>query len=125
MFTEIEAKQFAADWVESWNLHDLGRVLNHYTDDFQFTSILISSIAGDPSGTLKGKDKIADYWQKALIKYPQLHFKLLYTLVGVDSITLVYTSVNDRIASESDTKITISKTLSYMGYYNQFDIGDE
>jgi ketosteroid isomerase-like protein len=52
------ADHFAADWIESWNSHDLGRILSHYTDDFEMSSPLIVQLAGQPSGKLKGKEAI-------------------------------------------------------------------
>lgn len=82
------ADEFATDWVESWNAHNLPRILSHYTDDFEMSSPVIIKIADEPSGTLKGKEKIGNYWAKALQLIPELHFNLLATLVGVNSITL-------------------------------------
>ena len=31
------AKQFAREWVEAWNDHDLDRVLAHYAEDFEMS----------------------------------------------------------------------------------------
>lgn len=83
------AERFAAEWVGAWNTHDLDRVLSHYTDDFEMTSPLIASIAGEPSGVLKGKEPVRAYWAKALGIMPDLHFDLLAVLAGVSSITLL------------------------------------
>ena len=33
------ALAFAADWIESWNAHDMNRILSHYTDDFEMSSL--------------------------------------------------------------------------------------
>lgn len=84
------AEHFAADWIDSWNSHDLDRILSHYTDDFEMSSPIIIKIAGEPSVKLIGKKIIAAYWTKALQLAPNLHLELLTTLVGVDSITLYY-----------------------------------
>jgi hypothetical protein len=48
------AERFAADWIDAWNAHDLGRVLLHYVDDFEMSSPLIIQIADEPTGTLRG-----------------------------------------------------------------------
>ena len=93
MIDRAFADQFAADWIESWNRHDLARVLSHYTDDFEMSSPMIIKVAGEPSGTLKGKKAVGTYWAKALQLNPHLHFELVATLVGVDSITLYYKGV--------------------------------
>src|SRR5689334_5284948 len=58
------AKRFAEQWVEDWNSHEMSRVLRHYTDDFEMTSpFILTSKVGSPTGTLRGKSKIAAYWE--------------------------------------------------------------
>jgi ketosteroid isomerase-like protein len=84
------AERFSSDWIDAWNGHDLDAVLSHYSDDFEMSSPYIIQIAGEPSGTLKGKPAVRAYWSAALRKMPDLHFELVETLVGVDSITLYY-----------------------------------
>jgi ketosteroid isomerase-like protein len=49
------AESFATEWIESWNAHDIDRVLSHYAEDFEMSSPVIIQVAGEPSGTLKGK----------------------------------------------------------------------
>lgn len=90
MIDKAFADHFAAEWVESWNAHDLDRILLHYTDDFEMTSPVITKIMDEPSGTLRGKEKIAAYWARALRANPNLHFELITTLIGINSITLYY-----------------------------------
>ena len=84
------ADHFAADWIAAWNAQDLERILSHYADDFEMSSPVIVRIAGEPSGTLKGKQAVGAYWAKALQLMPDLRFELIATLVGVNSITLYY-----------------------------------
>jgi len=93
MFDKAFADHFATDWIDSWNNHDLHRILSHYTDDFEMSSPVIIEVTGEPSGTLKGKEKVGAYWAKALRMMPDLHFELITALVGVDSITLYYKGV--------------------------------
>lgn len=84
------AEHFAHDWIDSWNCHDLDRILSHYSDEFEMSSPVIIQVVGEPSGTLKGKDAVRTYWAKALALIPDLHFDLITTFVGVNSITLYY-----------------------------------
>jgi len=105
------ADRFAADWIESWNAHDLGRVLSHYAEDFEMSSPFIVQIAGEPTGTLRGKAAVGLYWRKALDLVPDLKFELLSVLAGVRSITLYYKGARGRLAAEvfhfgPDRKIT-------------------
>jgi SnoaL-like protein len=87
------AEHFASDWIDSWNSHDLNRILAHYADLFEMFSPVIVQIASEPSGTLKGKSAVGAYWAKALQLNPDLRFELMSTLIGVNSITLYYRSV--------------------------------
>lgn len=87
------ADHFAREWIDSWNSHDLTRILAHYADDLEMTSPAIIQVAGEPSGVLRGKNAVGDYWAKALRLVPNLHFELLATLVGVNSVTLYYQGV--------------------------------
>lgn len=100
MIDKTFAEHFATDWIDSWNSHNLERVLAHYEDDFEMSSPFITQIAEEPSGRLRGKTAIVAYWRKALQLMPDLHFELITTLVGVDSITLYYKNAQGRLAAE-------------------------
>lgn len=43
--------------IDSWNSHDLDRILSHYSDDFEMSAPFIIRILGESSGVLKGKEK--------------------------------------------------------------------
>ncbi|MCG3202194.1 MAG: hypothetical protein NFCOHLIN_02073 [Gammaproteobacteria bacterium] len=90
MITRDFADEFSKQWIEAWNRHDLDRVLSHYTDDFEMSSPYIVKIAGEASGTLKGKPAIGAYWGSALERLPALRFELVESLIGIESITLYY-----------------------------------
>ena len=84
------ALRFAEEWIATWNAHDLERILSHYTDDFEMSSPVIVQLMGEPSGTLKGKVAVRDYWSKALARLPDLHFDLLEVYAGADSVVIRY-----------------------------------
>ena len=90
MITRDFAARFAADWTEAWNAHDLDRILEHYTDDFEMSSPVIVQLMNEPTGRLKGKGVIRAYWARALARHPTLAFELLHVLAGQASVTLVY-----------------------------------
>jgi ketosteroid isomerase-like protein len=98
MISREFAERFARHWVDAWNRHDLEAVLSHYADDFEMLSPYIARIAGEPAGRLKGKAAVRAYWATALEQLPHLHFELIDTLVGVDSITLYYRGVRGMAA---------------------------
>ena len=112
------AEHFAADWIESWNAHDLRRVLSHYTDDFEMSSPFIVQVAGEPSGRLSGKASVGTYWSKALQLIPDLHFELVSVLVGVVSVTIYYKGAGGRLAAEVfffDSNQKVSRSVAHYG----------
>jgi hypothetical protein len=100
MYPRVNAEQFAQEWISVWNSHDLNAILSHYSDDVQFTSPFIVRLMNEPTGTIRGKDKLRPYFEKGLQAYPDLHFELIEVLEGVDSITLYYHSVKNLMAAE-------------------------
>lgn len=87
------AMDYAKNWQEGWNSHDLSRVLSHYTEDFTMTTPFIARMAQNPTGTLRGKESVGSYWEKALQRFTDLHFELLDVLFGEDSVCVYYHSV--------------------------------
>ena len=96
----MEAKQFAKEWVESWNSHDMQRILAHYAEDIEITTPMIKLAGGIESGSLKGKAAVAHYWNRAFKKVPDLHFELVDVTEGIDSIALYYKSIMNKMAIE-------------------------
>jgi ketosteroid isomerase-like protein len=92
------AKAFADEWVAAWNSHDMSRVLAHYTDDFEMSSpFIITSPVGDRSGTLKGKAKVAAYWQAGIDRE---NFALIDVFAGAHSIAIHYLRLTAPAGSE-------------------------
>ena len=107
---------FAKNWIQSWNSHDMEEILSHYSDDIEITTPMIKLAGGIESGTLKGKKNVKEYWQKALRKIPDLHFELLDVTVGIDSIALYYKSVMNKKAVEVmyfDENMRVKKMMAF------------
>jgi hypothetical protein len=90
MLTKEFADNFCAEWIAAWNSHNLANILAHYSDDFEMSSPYIAQIGAEPSGVLKGKQAIAEYWSKALSRNPTLHFEHHATLIGTESLVIYY-----------------------------------
>lgn len=58
------AKEFAHAWIAAWNSHHLERILEHHEEDFEMSSPVIATLAGEPSGKLRGKAAVAAYWSR-------------------------------------------------------------
>ena len=84
------ADHFATAWAAAWNARDLDAVLALYDDAFEMTSPYIIEMAGEPSGTLRGKEAVAAYWRTALARMPRLHFEIEAALPGVRTVALLY-----------------------------------
>ena len=91
--TRAIADSFATEWIEAWNAHDLERILSHYEDDFEMSSPMIKVFTNSEVGTLRGKAAVGEYWEAALARAPQLRFELEQTLIGADSLALIYRGV--------------------------------
>lgn len=96
----MNAKEFAKDWIDSWNSHNLDDILSHYSEDIEVTTPMIKLAGGIDSGTLKGKEAVGEYWKKALTKIPDLKFELIDVTESVESVALYYKSVMNKKAIE-------------------------
>jgi ketosteroid isomerase-like protein len=91
---------FAANWIDAWNAHDLDGVLAHYREDVTFTSPFAVTLEGVADGTLRGLTELRRYFQSGLRAFPELRFEPIATFAGVSSIALHYRSVAGRDAIE-------------------------
>lgn len=86
----MDAKEFAKDWIDAWNSHDLDRILSHYASEVVLVSPAAAKLIGDPSGTVRGKDAMRSYFQKGLEVFPNLKFTLVDVMHGLSSVVLYY-----------------------------------
>jgi ketosteroid isomerase-like protein len=77
-------------WIDAWNSRDLDRVLALYSDDSEMTSDKIPLLGFDPTGTVRGKERLRQYWSKGLQLLPNLHFTLIDVYVSPDSLVVFY-----------------------------------
>ncbi len=90
---------FADEWIESWNSHDLNRILSHYSPDIVLLSPIAQRRVGD--GRVVGLDSLRSYWKEAIGSEPNLAFKLIETLIGHSSLTIIYRNHRDQRAAET------------------------
>ena len=96
--THGEAVAFARHHVATWNSHDLDAILGLYTDDIELISPLAESLTGSPH--VVGKLAVRAYFEAGLARYPDLQFRLLETMVGEDSVTLMFYGAGERLVAE-------------------------
>ena len=94
MLTETDARQFADDWIQAWNSHDLDAILSHHSPDVVLISPTAARLLQDPSGAVTGIEALRRYFSRGLEAYPNLRFEILDVLWGVSSILLYYKNQN-------------------------------
>jgi ketosteroid isomerase-like protein len=83
------AREFAQDWVDAWNSHDLERILSHYDDEVLLTSpVALKLLNGD--GTVRGKAALREYFLRGVQAFPDLRFDLIDVLWGTETIVVSY-----------------------------------
>ncbi len=117
MFTQQQADTLAAAWLQAWNNRNLTQIMAHYADEIEFRSPFVVSLLQRPDGRLLGKPAVEAYFAQGLAKFPELHFTLLQVLPGVDSVTLLYRSVNDLLAAETMEIDAAGKICRVMAHY--------
>lgn len=98
--TQQQADEFAKQWIEAWNSHDLDRIMTHYAEDIEFYSPLVVSLGANNEGRIDSKESLQQYFKRGLTAYPKLKFKLLHVFCGIDSLVIQYESVNGKLAAE-------------------------
>lgn len=92
--------EFAADWIEAWNSHDIERIMAHYDESLKFSSPKLAKLIPGSGGTLDSKEAVRSYWVRALDAQPELHFELIAVLKGVQSAVIHYRGVGGKLCAE-------------------------
>lgn len=91
---------FAKEWLNAWNSHDLDKIMEHYSENIDFVSPIIQQMGINAEGKISNKTDLREYFSKALQKYPDLHFEFYHELKGANSTVLFYRSVNNSFSAE-------------------------
>jgi ketosteroid isomerase-like protein len=90
MISKEHAEQFAANWIASWNSHDMDRIMTLYADDFTIQSPTALAVVPHSGGFVAGKEAIKSYWLAAMKGLPGLEFELLEVFIGIGGVALHY-----------------------------------
>jgi ketosteroid isomerase-like protein len=119
MLSKQDARDFAQDWIDSWNSHDLDRIMGYYAENCELTTPFVVTMLNKATGKLKGKAKMRGYWATVLASVPALRFDLLDVLIGVDSMTIYYRALHGRIAAEVLFFDEEGKVVKAVAHYDQ------
>lgn len=86
--TKDFATAFAKSWVDSWNSHDLEKILSHYSEDFTIETPMAVKLYPQSGGIVSGKNEVRKYWTIGLERNPELKFEILDVLIGVNSLAI-------------------------------------
>lgn len=96
----MNAADFTAAWVAAWNAHDLDAILDHFAEDVVFSSPVAARIVPDSGGVIRGREALRAYWARGLELIPDLHFEVIDTYTGVDTIVIYYRNQNGALVCE-------------------------
>ena len=80
-----EARKAAQDWCDAWNRRDIDAIMDHYSDDVEFSSPTVIKRWGIADGWLRGKAKVRENFAIG-VKASNLRFELVDVLLGVINV---------------------------------------
>jgi hypothetical protein len=113
-----EIRIFVNRWVNLWNARDLDGVLEHFADHVTFTSPTAAELIDGSDGVVRGKTALCAYWANALSRNPDLHFELVGTYVGINTIVINYRNQNGVLVNEV---LTFEGPLVVQGHATHLD----
>ncbi len=111
MITTGFAKYFANEWINSWNSHNLEKILKHYSDDFIIETPMATKIFPETGGIVRGKEEVKAYWTIGLERIPNLKFEILDILIGINGLSVYYLNT-----------ATNKKTFEIMSFNNELKV---
>lgn len=115
--------QFAHEWLEAWNNHDIDAIMTHYANDIEFCSPVVQKVLGDPKGVVYGVDNLRNYFSKQLQKFSTLEFQLLDVFASPQSVVLYYKINRGLLAAEVMLLNENMKATKVYANYDKNDVG--
>jgi hypothetical protein len=94
------ARTFVDRWVTAWNAHDLDSLLAHFAEDVVFTSPVAARLLPSSGGVVRGKTALREYWTEGLRRLPDLHFEIIATYIGVETLVINFRNQQGNLANE-------------------------
>jgi ketosteroid isomerase-like protein len=85
-------QEFANDWLAAWNSKDLNKIIEFYADEVTMISPTVTELTGYQEGITVQKSDIKELYSKLFVQIPELHYSLVAVAVGIDTLTIHYTS---------------------------------
>ena len=118
-----KAWEFAHEWLDAWNKHDIDLIMKHYDDAIEFCSPIVQKILGEPKGVVSGIKDLRDYFTRQLKNFSTLHFQLLDVFTSPQSIVLYYKINRGLLAAEVMILNSDLKATKVFANYDKNDVG--
>jgi limonene-1,2-epoxide hydrolase len=104
--TRYQVVTFASEWAAAWNERACERVVGYFREDCTFTSPTALAVVG--IATVRGKDALRAYWDKALAGIGSLRFAIDRVIWDATTreLAIIYVSdVDGRIKRMSENLV--------------------
>ncbi len=123
MLDRNAAWNFANEWLEAWNKHDVDLIMKHYDDSIEFCSPIVQKVLGIPEGIVRGSQNLRDYFSRQLKTFPNLQFQLLDVFASPKSVVLYYKINRGLMAAECMILNKEMKATQVFANYDKNDVG--
>lgn len=123
MIDRQKAWDFAHEWLDAWNKHDVDLIMQHYDDSIEFCSPIVQKVLGKADGIVKGNQNLRDYFARQLKNFPTLHFQLLDVFASPRSVVLYYKINRGLMAAECMILNADMKATHVFANYDKNEVG--
>lgn len=98
----MDPEGFARSWLAAFNARDLDAIMAHYAEGIEHSSPTVVRLLGEPSGVVRGKRALRDYFETALAAAgPTLRYEATRVYVGAHGVTLLYDRSGGKLVAET------------------------
>lgn len=98
--SDDDARQFAREWIDAWNAHNLEEIVAHYATTATLISPIAARLLPDSGGQISGIEALRNYFARGLAAYPNLRFELIDVYRGLKSVVLLYRNQSGSTTAE-------------------------
>jgi len=92
VLTDQWGHEFAKQWLTAWNSRDIESILDCYSDEFLMVSPMVRQVTGNQTAVLLNKDELRALCTRIFDEIPELQYSLMGVSVGLNKLTIHYTS---------------------------------
>jgi hypothetical protein len=94
------AQWIARLWLKAWSGRDLPKLTELYADGCELSSPLVAIVMAEPSGRLRGKDRIIHFWEALFAREERLASDFFTVYRGIRTVIISYRSLLGKNALE-------------------------